>query len=182
VRSNLPELEEFLSTGDRPWVFTAGSVNMHAHDFFRAAVDACKTAGRRGLLIARFAEQIPSSLPATVRHFEYVPFSQVLTRAAAFSHHGGIGTMAQALAVGTPQLVMPLAHDQFDNAVRVRRLGVGDFVLPKNFTGAAVADSLMRLTTSRETEESAKKCAALLKATTPLETTCNLLESCAGPV
>src|SRR5215510_8705763 len=86
VQSNLPELEEFLSDGDRSWVFTAGSVNMHAHEFFRAAVEACERAGRRGILIARFAEQIPASLPPNVRPFECVPFSQVLPRAAAFAH------------------------------------------------------------------------------------------------
>jgi UDP:flavonoid glycosyltransferase YjiC (YdhE family) len=86
--------------------------------------------------------------------------------------------MAQALASGTPQLVMPLAHDQFDNAVRVRRLGAGDYILPRDFKGAAVADSLLRLSTNRETAEAVKKYAALLTTVTPLETTCNLLESC----
>jgi len=30
---------------------------------------------------------------------------------------------------------MPLAHDQFDNAVRVRRLGARNFILPRNFSG-----------------------------------------------
>jgi UDP:flavonoid glycosyltransferase YjiC (YdhE family) len=39
-------------------------------------------------------------------------------------HHGGVGTLAQALAAGVPQLVVPHGWDQFDNAVRLRRLGV----------------------------------------------------------
>jgi len=38
-------------------------------------------------------------------------------------HHGGIGTSAQALTAGIPQLVVPFAHDQFDNAARLMRLG-----------------------------------------------------------
>lgn len=78
---------------------------------------------------------------------------------------------------GTPQLVMPLAHDQFDNAVRVRRLGARNFILPRNFTGGAVAESLQRLKASPDTAQAAKKCATLLRTATPLETTCNLLES-----
>ncbi|WP_229507707.1 glycosyltransferase [Massilia sp. Dwa41.01b] len=40
-------------------------------------------------------------------------------------HHGGIGTTAEALHAGTAQLVVPLAHDQFDNGARVQALGVG---------------------------------------------------------
>jgi UDP:flavonoid glycosyltransferase YjiC (YdhE family) len=39
-------------------------------------------------------------------------------------HHGGIGTCAEAMVAGIPSLVLPAAHDQFDNASRCRRLGV----------------------------------------------------------
>ena len=49
----------------------------------------------------------------------------LFSRAAAVVHQGGVGTTAQALRAGVPQLVMPFAHDQFDNAERVRRLGCG---------------------------------------------------------
>lgn len=42
-----------------------------------------------------------------------------------FVRQGGVGTTAQALRAGVPQLVVPFAHDQFDNAERVRRLGCG---------------------------------------------------------
>ncbi|MEO7577512.1 MAG: nucleotide disphospho-sugar-binding domain-containing protein [Massilia sp.] len=44
-------------------------------------------------------------------------------------HHGGIGTTAEALRAATPQLIVPLAHDQFDNGARVAALGAG-LVLP----------------------------------------------------
>ena len=56
---------------------------------------------------------------------DYVPLRRLLPHAAALVHHGGIGTTAEALRAGTPQLVVPLAHDQFDNAARVAALGVG---------------------------------------------------------
>jgi rhamnosyltransferase subunit B len=51
--------------------------------------------------------------------------STLLPRSAALVHHGGIGTAAQALAAGIPQLVVPFAYDQFDNAERLRHLGCG---------------------------------------------------------
>jgi UDP:flavonoid glycosyltransferase YjiC (YdhE family) len=40
-------------------------------------------------------------------------------------HSGGIGTTAQALRSGRPQVIVPFAFDQFDNAERVERLGCG---------------------------------------------------------
>jgi rhamnosyltransferase subunit B len=40
-------------------------------------------------------------------------------------HHGGLGTTAQAWFAGCPQLVVPFAHDQFNNAACVKRLGAG---------------------------------------------------------
>ena len=118
---------------------TPGSAMRHAQEFFAESVAACQRLGRRGLLLTRFAEQVPTDLPETIRHLEYVPFSRVLPRAAALVHHGGIGTTAQALAAGIPQLVMPLAHDQPDNAARLERLGVGRTIAPRRYRAARAA-------------------------------------------
>jgi len=177
VRSRAPEAEAFLAAGDSPYVFTAGTANVHAQAFFQAATEACVLGKRRGILLTRFPEQLPTCLPDSVRHFDYVPFSQVLPRAAAFVHHGGIGTMAQGFAAGIPQLVIPLAHDQFDNAMRARRLGCGDFLLPMKFTPHAAHEKLARLLGSDQVAASAKKWAAALKNTNTLERTCELIES-----
>jgi rhamnosyltransferase subunit B len=63
-------------------------------------------------------------LPEGAHHVAYAPFSSLLPRLSLLIHHGGIGTSAQTLAAGIPQIVVPFAHDQFDNAARLRRLGV----------------------------------------------------------
>ncbi len=142
------ELSQFLSEGDAPIAFTPGSANVHAHDFFQAAVESCEQIGRRGILLTRHPEdQIPSPLPSTVRHFEYAPFSELLPRCAAMVHHGGIGTCAQAMLAGVPQLLMPMGFDQFDNANRIKNLGIGDSLPRKKFVATRVApllDSLLR--------------------------------------
>ncbi|HJT75634.1 MAG TPA: glycosyltransferase, partial [Gemmataceae bacterium] len=87
-----PEVEDFLGAGSPLLVFTPGSANRHAAAFFAAAVEACQALGRRGLLLTRFPENVPERLPETVRYVEYLPLSDVLPRAAALAHHGGIGT------------------------------------------------------------------------------------------
>jgi rhamnosyltransferase subunit B len=49
----------------------------------------------------------------------------LLSGAAAFIHHGGIGSLAQGVAAGVPQLVLASAYDQFENGARLQRLGMG---------------------------------------------------------
>ncbi len=147
--NHLPgEVESFLSAGEPPIVFTPGSANMFGKKFFEAAVEACGLLRKRAILLSRFAEQIPQRLPPGVIHFSYVPLSLLLPRCAAFVNHGGIGSVSQGLAAGIPQLIMPLAHDQFDNVARVKRLGAGDSLVPRRFVGANVARSLNALLAS----------------------------------
>ena len=146
-----PELEAFLREGSKPIVFTPGSAMVHGHSFFIAAAQACKILGRRGVLLTRHAEQIPSHLPEGVIHVPYAPVSAsiLLPLSAALVHHaGGIGSTAQAMACGVPQLMMPMGFDQPDNARRIQNLGVGDELAPKQFTADAVARKLEGLLTS----------------------------------
>src|SRR5262249_49590922 len=93
-----PELGAFLDARPPPIAFAPGSGSVQARPFFEAAIDACTRIGRRGVLLTRFPEQVPPNLPEGVRHVAYAPFSQLLPRAAALVHHGGIGTSAQGMA------------------------------------------------------------------------------------
>lgn len=171
-----PEIEQFLAEGDPPLVFTPGSSHRLAHEFFVAAADACQRLGRRGMLLSRFREQIPTALPPSIRHFDYVPFGQLLPRAAALVHHGGIGTISQGLRAGVPQLIMPLAHDQPDNAARVKKLGVGDWLKPAHFRGPAVADRLGNLLASPLVREACRRVAAHFDDGNPLAPACTAIE------
>ena len=128
-------------------VFTFGTGMRHASGLFRAAVAACRLLGARGLLLTGHAEQLPADLPASVRHVDFAPFQELFPRCAAVVHHGGVGTVARALAAGTPQLVLPHAFDQDDNAVRVKRLGAGDWLQSNRRSGLHIARALARLMT-----------------------------------
>lgn len=140
-----PALEAFLAAGEAPVGFTAGTANATSQAFFAASAAACALTGRRGLLITTAAGQLPASLPPGVLHLPYAPFSRLLPRLAALVHHGGIGTTSQALRAGVPQLLRPMAYDQFDNARHVQRLGVGARLLPRDYQPQAVARCLDRL-------------------------------------
>ena len=176
-----PDLEVFLAeaeaAGDPPIVFAPGSSNRQAGRFFAAAAEACQRLGRRGILLTRYPEQLPSRLPGGVRHASYTPFSAVLPRAAALVHHGGIGTAAQALAAGRPQLVMPITFDQPDNAVRLERLGVARIVPPTRFSGARVARHLGVLLGADEVAGRCSEIARRFDGTDPIDLTCDLIEA-----
>jgi rhamnosyltransferase subunit B len=171
-----PEVEAFLAAGPPPVVVTFGSAMQFARPYFEAAAAAIGRLGRRGILLTPHSDQVPAGLPAGVVRFDYVPFGQVLPRAGALVHHGGIGTAAQGLAAGVPQLVMPFAHDQPDNADRLRRLGVGRMLWPKRFTAANAARELGALDTG-EVRSACRAAAARFIGTDPLGQTCELIEA-----
>ncbi len=138
------EVRRFCEAGPPPIAFTFGTGMLHGARKFAAAIDACTRMGRRGLLITRHRDQVPARLPGHIAHVSFAPFGLLFPRCAAVVHHGGIGTTSQALAAGLPQLVLPMAWDQPDNADRIQRLRVGR-ALPHNARGHRLARALSEL-------------------------------------
>ncbi len=150
-----PELRAFLAAGERPIVFTPGSANVQASRFFAVAAEAVQRIGCRAVFVTREPKQAPPNLPANILTVEYAPFSTLLKHASIFVHHGGIGTMSQALAAGVPQLIMPMAHDQPDNAYRVEGLHAGLGLSVRQFTPDRVTAALKHLLTDHDVNDSA---------------------------
>lgn len=165
---------------DHPIVFTCGTAMAQGRDFYAAAADACRILDRSGLLLTQHARQLPSALPPNVRHVRYAPLARLLPKASALVHHGGAGTMARGLKAGIPQVVMPLAYDQFDNLDRLQRLGVGAGVERKGLTGRKMATVLRRLLESPAVHDRCKYYASRLRESDPLEQTCDLIEAVLG--
>jgi len=173
-----PALEQFLTEGTPPILFTPGSANQLAETFFQEAIAATQQLGRRALLLTRYASQLPS-LPSGVHHESYVPLSVVLPRCAAIVHHGGIGTLAQGLAAGIPQVTMPMGFDQPDNATRLWRLGVGSWVIPSEFKREKVAATLEGLLDDPRVAQSCARWSGQLRQEHAIDLTCHLLEQVA---
>lgn len=170
-----PSLADFITAGPAPVAFSAGTATASAHAFFRASVAACRLAGLRGILLSHFAAQVPSALPPGVVHVAYAPFAALLPRLAAFVHHGGIGSTAQALRAGVPQLIRPTAYDQFDNAARAVRLGAAVEILDKDYRPDNVAAALRRLTTDARVRRRCEAVAARLHDDSAVADSCDLI-------
>ena len=145
-----PELEQFLSNGSPPIVFTPGTGHQHAARYFTVALKTLMRIGRRGIFVTPHAAQLPDSLPSSVTWQSHVPFALLLPRAAAVVHHGGIGTTAEAFRTGTPQLIVPFAYDQFDNGLRAKALGVADVLLAKRLSVGRMQKKLTHILVSQD--------------------------------
>src|SRR5581483_1723816 len=104
---------------------------------------------RAVFLTGSHPQRLPEKLPDAVITVPYAPHGELFSRAAAIVHQGGIGTTGQAMRAGRPMLIVPFAHDQFDNAERVRRLGAAE-VIPQSRYSAKHAEDRLRNLITRE--------------------------------
>jgi rhamnosyltransferase subunit B len=141
------EVVRFLDEAEALIVFTLGtSVVQVPGNFFEVAAHACARMGRRGLLLTgREKTNIPPDPPPGIRCFQRAPLSLIATRASVTIHHGGIGNTAQVMRSGCPSVVVPFAHDQLDNALRVARLGLGETLSRRKMTAANLIAALERV-------------------------------------
>ena len=141
------DLLRFLGRGPAPIVFTLGSAAVHlAGDFYRESIKTAKLLKRRAVLLVGNEKNRPTErLPEDIIAVNYAPFGELLPRAAAMVHQGGVGTTGQGLRAGIPMLVVPFAHDQPDNGARVERLGVARTIARNSYKAERVASELKEL-------------------------------------
>lgn len=140
-----PRLETFLDAGDPPIAFTLSTTDWLAPEFYRAAVDACRALSCRGILLTRDRVAVPDPLPPEILRVDFAPFRPLLPRVRALVHHGGLGTGAQALAAGIPQVTRPACFDQPDNAERLERLGTSRTLSCRELDGPRLAAALVEM-------------------------------------
>ncbi|MBB3890554.1 UDP:flavonoid glycosyltransferase YjiC (YdhE family) [Phenylobacterium haematophilum] len=156
-------LAQFLDEGAPPLVFSLGSFGVHAAgSFYESAATAARTLGMRAVLL------VGSDAVSTHAHLGsddvaiagYAPHSMVFPRAAAIVHHGGIGTVAQVMRAGKPQLICPMLGDQADNAERLKRLGIARRLDHMRFTPDTATHAIASLLKDGEASRLAAKYAS----------------------
>ncbi len=179
-RSQACEADAFFSNGTPPIVFTPGTAMRHGRDFLAAGAQACEILRRRGVLVTPYPEHVPKRLPDQVVHLPYVPFGTFLPRAGAIVHHGGMGTSAEAMQSGIPQVVRPMGYDQFDNAARLERLGVGAAIPRSRFRARRLAHVLDRLLSSDGVVSRAQELASRMDRARGVQLACEAIEQTAA--
>ena len=160
-----PGLLQFLDDGPPPIVFTLGSSAFWvAEGFYRDSITAAQALGQRALLLIGHQRNLPREpLPPGMAAFEYAPFGEVLPRALAVVHQGGVGTTGQGLRSGRPVLIVPHAHDQFDNAMRVVRQGCGRMIARPRYNATSATRELRALIENPDYATDAKRVGELVR-------------------
>jgi UDP:flavonoid glycosyltransferase YjiC (YdhE family) len=156
------EVDDFLSAGDPPLVMTLGSfAALDGAEILRGGVEAARRLHRRVVVIAgrEDAKNFSYQAGPDVLVQGYAPHSTVFSRAAVVMHHGGVGTAAQALRSGRPQLVIPFFADQPDNAGRIARLGCARVLPRRKFTARRAEAHLQALLDRSDYAENAARIA-----------------------
>lgn len=150
------ELIHFIEAGSPPIAFTFGSYVSERQDLFEIVAQVCKMLNVRGVLLTKYPEQIPSPIPKNLFHADYVSLRYLLPKMRAFVHHGGIGTIAQALRAGIAQVACPMAYDQFDNAQSLHQLQVSQTVEMNAMTVESLAIALREVLDNQHYNDNAK--------------------------
>jgi UDP:flavonoid glycosyltransferase YjiC (YdhE family) len=112
----------------RPLVFVTGSAVTDILRDVQYAYSLCSLLGVPGIFVHSKVAQLGKRAYSNLSLLDFADLSCLLPHALLIVHHGGIGTIAQSLRAGIPQLVRPLAFDQADNARRIARLKAGAFL------------------------------------------------------
>jgi UDP:flavonoid glycosyltransferase YjiC (YdhE family) len=170
-----PPLLAFCRAADPPVAFTFGTGMAHPAELFRQAQEACSILGIRGIFLTKYPDQLANPLPPGISHCRFAPFQKLFPLCAAVVHHGGIGTVAKAMAAGVPQLLCSMCFDQMDNGVRTNRLGAGDWIPAKRSSGQEIANRLRKLLTA-ETRARCQEIASRFPMSDALEAAAGKIE------
>lgn len=165
----------FLSSGTAPVVVTLGTFQRHGEAMLTTVVNAARALGRRTIVLAAQREQLQMTAAADLMWQPYLPLNRLLPFSAALVHHGGIGTTAEALRAAVPQLILPWAFDQFDNAQRVLTLGAGLTLPSRRLRPQRLQRALGQLLDSPTFARACRSAARQLSADPSLDDLCHQL-------
>ncbi len=100
----------------------------------------------------------------------------LIDAAAAVICGGGHGILAKALIRGTPVVTVPGGGEQWENAARIRRAGLGVRLIPQFLTPARMAKAVFRVLEDPRFAAAATSCVPARDAATSGDRACDVIE------
>lgn len=123
TKKSATDWQSWIEAGEKPIVFTLGSSAVHdAGEFWNQSETLVRANELRAVFLTAGGWKSDCD---EILALDYAPHSELFPLAKFVVHQGGAGTTAQALRAGIPQIITPFAHDQPDNARRIKKMGVG---------------------------------------------------------
>jgi rhamnosyltransferase subunit B len=139
---------------DRRYVLIyPGSAAGSAEHFIHLVVPACRRLGLPCIVLSPHLHQTALSVVPDAEDLlilDQAPLRPLLSGALLFVHHGGIGSLAQALNQSVRQLVLASAYDQFENGCRITGLDAGDWMPLSHARSSDVERLIGRAVAARE--------------------------------
>lgn len=170
------EVNEYLSRDGVKVAFTRGS-HGSGNDFVRTCGQACELGNFIGLFLGGGSRPIGAE---QILHCSFAPLARVLSGVNVLVHHGGAGTTALALYAGVPQVIIPGVGDQWEQARRIDRLGLGMYRHPRFVNAARLAAACSDLIKNKEVARRCMQAAARLSSEDGIGRAAKLIESIGG--
>lgn len=159
-----PEAEAFLAAGDPPVVLGLGSaLPRFVPEVYRMSWEACRRLGLRAVLVGG-GEGVVERPDDRLLQLPWAPYASLFPRAGVVMHHGGIGSLAEALRAGRPQIIVPCGTDQYDNAARAERLGVACRIKRDDVTVRRLVEALSTCMQNSRMQSDAERLATRIGA------------------
>lgn len=170
------ELDAFIEQQGAPLIFTSGTGVKDVAELFTEGRKICEQLQVPGVFVggASGAELLQDS--SLCLHLDYIDFEYALAKSLAIIHHGGMGTTAQAIKAGIPQLIRPIKYDQPDNADRIYQLGLGTYVMPEKFKAEQVAPMLANMLQKAKSSKALRHYSADVRNSSAIVNACDLVE------
>lgn len=146
------DLARWIDEDDKPLVYL-GFGSMPVPELGRLITEfdsICAARGYRAVVATGWSHANALAAPSNRIWLEpEVDHSALFPRCTALVHHGGAGTVATAVASGTPSVVCSHGFDQYFWGLRLRRLGVGELIPRASLSASAIADAIEQVRTAR---------------------------------
>jgi MGT family glycosyltransferase len=148
--------------GDDPLVLIAPSTSQDpSQRMLRAALEALANEPVRVLATTnRRPPPEPLAVPANAKLVDWISYAKAMPRCDAVVCHAGHGTVARALASGTPIVGCPAAGDMAENAARVAWAGAGISLPRRLVTARGLRLAVRKLLSDESYAERARDLAA----------------------
>lgn len=127
------ELKEFILSENYPLIVIAlgSSVINNSDEIYSIIEQITIKSSYKFLFIGGNAKNLHSN--NKIFYSNAIPYRSVFKYAKLIIHHGGIGTTSDAMLAGVPMIILPQFIDQPDNACRITKLGIGEFIQKSKF-------------------------------------------------
>jgi len=178
-KTNLPEnVEKFITSGEPPVFISFGSNPISKPEkFAQIFIEVSKETKQRLIVSKGWADLIDDN-SQDILYVDEMPFEYLFPKLSAIVFHGGTGTMAAAAKAGIPQIAFPFMADQFDNRIKIEKLGIGPKVRDfKKITEHDISNAISECLKNKKYKNNAIELSNKLKDINGVDMTVQIIEN-----